>query len=169
MSVNKRICAQRIVLNIKNKLCLFCQQRLLRKDKDLFKFCVKLLDVTNYFSWSKINKIILQRNVLWRFGKDPVRDLTSMSNKDNQKEDATLAYIDTPVINSGQPAVRTISCPREAWEKLHSMSVAVSEVTVVAKQTRQQSIQMEKGDDILEHFNKIMELINELDCTGDTV
>lgn len=80
--------------------------------------------------------IIMRGKALRSFVKDSPSDVTSMSDEDIEKRDLAPAYTITSVRCSCKPAVRRMTCPREAWKTLHSTFVAISENTLDAMLTR---------------------------------
>lgn len=129
---------------------------------------MNLLDATNDFFSSNNIEIILRVKNLRHIDENPARKAASMSDEDIQNRDVALAYITTSVGSSCKPAVRMRRYPSEAWKGLQSMFVAVFEA-LEAILIRRQSIQFEKGKKILECSNGILELINKLESTDNSV
>lgn len=110
------------------------------EDRNLSEFCIKLLDERNYFSWSNDMEIVLRARGMWQFVGEPVEAGMEMNHEEAQKKDLVLPHILMSVSGSCKPASRIIRCPGEAWWKLYSMFIVVSEAAVDAKLTRWQNI-----------------------------
>lgn len=85
---------------------------------------------------------------------------------DEQKRDLVIVCILTSEDSSCKAMVRQARCPRKAWRTLCKTFESVSEVSIDAKLSQQQLVELKKGEYILEFFHWIVELVSELEDAG---
>lgn len=85
---------------------------------------------------------------MWRILDTVQKELANFDKENVQIRDLSQAFVMGSMQNSCKPAVRTIRCPMETWNKLQAMFVVVSEAKVDTKLTRTQNIQLAKHEKI---------------------
>lgn len=83
---------------------------------------------------------------------------------ETQIHDLALAYILTSISHNGKVAVHQMRYLAEVWIKLKTMFQAVSEAAVDSKLLALLNIFLGKGEKIFEYWNRIPELVTELEC-----
>lgn len=153
------------------------------EEKDSFKFRVAPLTAETYYAWSHDMEAVLRGKGLWKFvtpqatqsdtsteGPENDQDVDEdRSQKEAQRRDLAFAYILTAVDGSCKSLIRQERCPRVAWAVLRDTFQAVSEAAVDAKLSQLQSVELEKGERIVEYSSRIVGLVGELQCAGHDV
>lgn len=130
-------------------------------DVDSTKIRFKLLDGTNYGTWSIRMKALLMNKQVWPAVADP-------DNAEEGADDRALSYLTLGVADHLLATLDECDTAKEAWDKLEEAYRAASAARRTLLRKTFATLRMDSSEDIIKYIARVKDLRDQLIASGHT-